>query len=148
MKPEGIYQDKLGDYVGVHSLVADHILSDPKRWDGREQYLPLLPDVIENSQEIWVGFMQFVKSGRVFIRKRYVKAYEIEKGRVVGVLVDTVKGQLEAFDIIRSEDLKGGRLRSGRLVYPTEEKVAAMSPHGHAPLAAGLRVRPSNSPAD
>lgn len=119
--PEGVYQDKLGDPVSVTGAVASHIIADPKRWDGREQYLPLLPDVIENSQEIWVGFMQFVESGRVFIRKRYVKAYEIEKGRVVGVLADTVKGKLEAFDIIRSEDLKGGRLRSGRLVYPTEE---------------------------
>jgi len=116
--PVGIYRDKLGDSVGVTEAVADHILEDQKRWDGREQYFPLVPDVIENSQEIWVGFMQFVNSGRVFIRKRYVKAYEIEKGRVVGVLADTAKGQMIAFDVIRSHDLTGGRLRSGRLLFP------------------------------
>ncbi len=117
--PEGMYQDKLGDTVSVTGAVADHIIDDPKRWDGREQYLPLLPDVIENSQEIWVGFMQIVDNDRVFLRKRYVKAYKIEKGRIVGVLADTVKGQMVAFDIINSKDLAGGRLRSGRLVYPS-----------------------------
>ena len=114
-----MYQDKLGDTVSVTGAVADHIIDDPKRWDGREQYLPLLPDVIENSQEIWVGFMQIVDNDRVFLRKRYVKAYKIEKGRIVGVLADTVKGQMVAFDIINSKDLAGGRLRSGRLVYPS-----------------------------
>lgn len=118
--PEGIYRDKLGDSVGVTGAVADHILEDQKRQDGREQYFPLIPDVIEDSQEIWVGFMQFVDSGRVFIRKRYVKAYEIGKGRVVGILADTVKGQMVAFDVIRSHDLTGGRLRSGRLLFPEE----------------------------
>jgi hypothetical protein len=118
--PEGSYQDMLGEATNVTQAVADHIIADQNRWDGREQYFPLIPDVIEKAQEVWVGFMQFADSGRVFLRKRYVKAYEVGKGRVVGVLADTVKGQLVAFDIIRSHDLTGGRLRSGRLIYPKE----------------------------
>ena len=120
--PEGVYTDKLGDYVNVTPAVAEHILAKPEtRWDGREQYLPLIPDVIKNPQEVWVGFMQFADSARVFLRKRYVKAYQIEKGRVVGVLVDAVKGQMVAIDVIRSENPRGGRLRSGRLIYPLPE---------------------------
>lgn len=120
--PEGIYRDKLGDYVNVTEVLADHILGTPDlRWDGREQYFPLIPDIIENPQEVWVGFIQYTDSGRVALRKRYVKAYDVGKGRIVGVLADTVKGQMTAFDMLRSKDMTGGRLRSGRLVYPTEE---------------------------
>lgn len=119
--PEGLYQDRLGSYVGVGQGISDHILEDPdKRWDGREQYSPLIPDLVGHSQEIWVGFMRHMDSGRVFLRKRYVKAYEIEKGRVIGLLADEIKGQMMSFDIIRSKDLTGGRLRSGRLLYPTK----------------------------
>lgn len=118
--PEGVYRDKLGDYTNVTQGIADHIIENPKRWDGREQYMPLIPDTIETAQEVWVGFIRFEDSGRVFLRRRYVKAYEIEKGRVVGVMADTVKGQLMAFDVINSSNMKGGRLRSGRLIYPAE----------------------------
>lgn len=116
--PEGVYQDKLGDYTNVTQIIADHVLEKPEtRWDGRERYWPLIPDIIENPQEIWVGFIKYVDSGRVALRKRYVKAYEIERGRLVGVLADTVKGQMTAFDTYHSKDMTGGRLRSGRLVY-------------------------------
>lgn len=119
--PEGIYRDPLGDYVTVTEALADHIVQDPKRWDGREKYFPLIPDIVKNAQEVWVGFIKYVDSGRVVLRKRYVKAYEIQKSRVVGVLADTVKGQMTAFDTFHSKDMTGGRLRSGRLVYPTEK---------------------------
>jgi len=115
--PEGIYKDRLGSYTSVTQALADHIIENEKRWDGRERYFPLIPDAIENSQEIWVGFIQFVDSGRVALRKRYVKAYDIEKGRIVGILADTVKGQTIAFDVINSDNMKGGRLRSGRLIF-------------------------------
>lgn len=118
--PEGTYTDPLGEYASVTQAVASHILADPDRWDGREQYFPLIPDVIEHPQEIWIGFMQFVDSGRVFLRRRYVKAYEVEDGSVVGVLADAVRGQAAAFDAIHSDNMSGGRLRSGRLVYPGE----------------------------
>lgn len=118
--PKGIYEDKLGDYVGVTDALADHILEDPaKRWDGRERYFPLIPDTITNSQEVWVGFIKYVDSGRVAVRKRYVKAYEIEAGRVVGVLADRVKGLMTMFDVFRSSNMTANRLRSGRLLYPT-----------------------------
>jgi len=119
--PEGIYRDILGEETSVTQALADHIIEKPGRWDGREQYFPLIPDVIEHAQEVWIGFIQFEDSGRVFLRKRYVKAYEIEKGRLVGVLADTIKGQMITFDAFQSKDLTGGRLRSGRLVYPTEK---------------------------
>lgn len=120
--PEGMYQDKLGEYVNVTQGIADHILENPeKRWDGREQYFPLIPDIIKNPQEIWVGFMQYIDSGKVYLRKRYVTAYEIEKGRVVGVIADEIKGQMTSFDAFHSTNITGGRLRAGRLVYPTEK---------------------------
>jgi len=115
--PEGIYKDSLGGYTSVTQALADHIIENKKRWDGREKYFPLIPDAIENSQEIWVGFIRFVDSGRVSLRKRYVKAYDIEKGRIIGILADTVKGQTIAFDVINSDNMKGGRLRSGRLIF-------------------------------
>jgi len=116
--PEGMYQDALGDFTNVTQTVAEHMIKNHKRWDGREKYFPLLPDAIENADEIWIGFMQFEEGGRVFLRKRYVKAYEIEKGRIVGILADCTREQMIAIDIINRENMTGGRLRSGRLVYP------------------------------
>jgi hypothetical protein len=118
--PEGIYPDVTGEPVNVTQAIADHILENKKRWDGRERYFPLIPDVISHAQEVWVGFIQAVNSGRVYLRRRYVKAYQYEKGRVAGVIADAVKGQIMAFDMIRSKDMSGGRLRSGRLIYPTK----------------------------
>lgn len=115
--PEGRYRDALGETVNVTQALANHLLEDPKRLDGRERYFPLIPDVVQNPLEMWVGFMRDKRSGRVYLRRRYVTAYQIEGGRVVGVLADTVKGQVTTFDAFRSTDMAGGRLRSGRLIY-------------------------------
>ncbi|MGB5156519.1 MAG: hypothetical protein WBN77_03670 [Desulfobacterales bacterium] len=65
--------------------------------------------------------MQYVDNGKVFLRKRYVKAYEIERGRVVGFLADETKGQMVSLDVFRSKDMASSRLRSGRLIYPGRE---------------------------
>jgi hypothetical protein len=117
--PEGIYTDVTGEAVNVTQKVVDHFLADVSRLEGgRQRYLPLLPDVIQNASEVWAGFIRHTGSGRVFLRRRYVRAYTVQKGRVVGVLAEVINGQIVAFDLIKSSDLKGGRLRSGRLVYP------------------------------
>lgn len=129
--PEGIYRDVLGEPIHVGQPVVDHILEDPeKRWKGREQYLPLIPHVLGQPQEVWITFVRH-ESGRYAIRRRYSVAYRTEsKPDVVGVLVDTVNGRLVAFDVIAGSNLRGGRLRSGRLLYPWPE--TATPPHGRA----------------
>jgi hypothetical protein len=116
--PVGVYEDVMGESLNVTQRVADHFLAKSSRLDGREQYLPLLPDVIANAAEVWVGFIKHIGSGRVYLRRRYVRAYNVGKGKTVGVLAEMINGQAYSFDLIKSDDLRGGRLRSGRLIYP------------------------------
>lgn len=121
--PVGTFQDVTGQWVNVTHAITDHILEDPeKRWNGREQYFPLIPYILRDPSELWFGFVRF-GDGSYAIRRRYVTAYAVgPKKRVVGVLADTIGGQLVAFDVIHGSNLTGGRLRYGRLAYPWEPR--------------------------
>ena len=116
--PEGVYTDKAGDPVDVGRAVVEHLLAKPERWNGREQYFPLIPHVIENPQEMWVTFIRYRWSGRFALRRKYFGLYEIEGGppRAFGVVVDTIDGRLVAFSAFDGKI--GGRLRTGRLAWP------------------------------
>jgi hypothetical protein len=117
--PEGIYTDRLGERVNVTQAIVDHILEKPEtRWNGREQYFPLIPDILSNPSEIWLGFVRH-QDGKYAIRRRYVTAYHVDenKNRMAGVLADTQDGNLVAFDVIHGSNLTGGRFRLGRLAH-------------------------------
>ncbi|MDY0063211.1 MAG: phage minor head protein [Myxococcota bacterium] len=117
--PAGIHEDRLGEQINVTDLVVDHILARPKkRWDGREQYFPLIPHILKDPDEIWVGFLKH-GSGLYSLRRRYYVRYIVEGQTAnTGVLVDTIDNQLMAFDVFFGKNPTGGNLRSGRLLYP------------------------------
>ena len=45
-----------GTRVQVGQAIVDHMLGGPARRDGREVFFPLIPELIEDPAEIWVGF--------------------------------------------------------------------------------------------
>jgi len=100
--PEGTYRDPLGHRVVVGQAIVDHMLADPeRRWDGREQYFPIIPELIEEPQEIWVGFARSIESGRVWLRRRYVRVARVKKGVVVGLVADLDDGNWSGMTFFR-----------------------------------------------
>ena len=93
--------------------IVDHILKDPaKRWNGREQYFTLIPELITDPYEIWVTFARSELSGRVALRRKYVKAIKIKGGRSVGLVAETQGGYwagLTFFTAISDTQPRSGR---------------------------------------
>lgn len=119
--PEGIYTDPLGQSVNIGSGIIDHWLEDSgARLTGRQRYLPLLPFVVQQPQEIWIGFIQW-PDGKVDLLRRYIAAYDFGASeRSVGVVADYVDGQWIGLTAFQDGRLGGGRLRSGRLLWSDE----------------------------
>lgn len=114
---EAAFTDPAGDKTLVTQAVVDHILSDPKRLDGREQYFPFIKELIEAPEEIWMGFAVSEVSGRVGVRKKYVKAIRLEKDTALGLYAETRNGLWVGGGFFRG-DLSGLRnLRKGRLLW-------------------------------
>ena len=96
---EAVLKDPLGEAVVVGLAIADHILDRLEtRWDGREAYFNFIPELIGDPAEIWVGFAVNELSGRVAIRRRYVKYMELPDKTVLGACAEVQDGFWVAWD--------------------------------------------------
>lgn len=113
-----ILTDPTGNRVNVGQAIVDHIMEAPeKRHDGRERYFPLIPEVIEDPDEIWVGFAKSSVSGRVSMRRRYVKLVQISKTEVVGLVTDQDGGAWSGMTFYRGQARGLNSLRQGIKAY-------------------------------
>lgn len=112
-----LFHDPTEAIVAVTQALVDHFMEDPaKRLPGRVEYLPLLPELVTDPEEIWIGFARSEISGRVGLRRRYVKLVDIGRRRTLGLICD-VDGRVVSgltFFVNRSAS---DALRSGYLVY-------------------------------
>ncbi|MDD5539207.1 MAG: phage minor head protein [Candidatus Marinimicrobia bacterium] len=115
--PEGVYEDRLGDYMNIDQEIAGYIMEMPERWDGRERFFPVIPDILKNPSEIYLGFVRDA-NGKVYLRKRYIKAY-IEGSTTIGLMVEGVRSRVNLIDTFQDKHLAD--VRSGRLIYPEAE---------------------------
>jgi hypothetical protein len=110
--------DPTGTPVRVTQALVDHILAKPdSRWDGRDAYFPLIRELIEDPQEIWINFAQSQVSGRVALRRKYVKLVSLDRDRVLGLYAEIENGQWVSGDMFRGSVSGLKNLRKGRLVY-------------------------------
>ncbi|MDW7643442.1 MAG: phage minor head protein [Desulfuromonadales bacterium] len=110
--------DPTGTPVRVTQALVDHILAEPdERWDGREAYFPLIRDLIEDPQEIWVNFARSELSGRVALRRKYVKAVRLSSNKVLGLYAEIENGHWVSGNMFRGGLTGASNLRKGRLVY-------------------------------
>lgn len=114
--PERIFTDPAGERVRVSRAIIDHILADPKRQDGREAFFPLIPELIEDPAEILVGFARSAESGRVELRRRYVRLIALAKDTTVALVADRDNGAWSGFTFLRGEARYVARLRRGAVV--------------------------------
>lgn len=117
-RDEAILEDPAGGHVLLGQAIVDHFMEDAARRDGRERYLPLLPELVTNPAEIWIGFAQSEASGRVALRRRYVKLVDIGGGRTLGLVADADGRVWSGYTFFISRDRRGSKnLRSGALLW-------------------------------
>jgi hypothetical protein len=114
---EAFLYDPLGEQVVASQAITDHMLAKASRMDGREAYFQFIPELIERPYEIWVNFAKHSASGRVALRKKYVKAIKIGKNRVIGLYAEIQNGLWVSGDFFREGLTGAGNLRKGRLLY-------------------------------
>jgi hypothetical protein len=111
--------DPSGAEVLLSDRVVEHWLESPKRRDGRERYLGLLREVIEQPFEIWVNFAQN-GLGKVSLRRYYVKTVRLDDDRTLTLIAEVLPGGIwGAFDFYRGRKPQL-RTRQGVLVWGRE----------------------------
>jgi len=118
---EVVIEDPTGNYVRLGQAIVDHMLESADRLDGRERYFPLLPYLVKDPAEIWIGWAESEISGRVAMRRRYVKLVDIGGGRVIGIVCDADGGEWSGLTFFRghSGPGAGANMRTGLKIYPS-----------------------------
>lgn len=94
--------------------LASHIDSS------RSIYLPLIIEALQDPYEVWLNFDKHTLTGKVTLRSRVLKAFDVGDGKVLLVSAQANKGMLEAWTVIPVDKKKANYLdkqRTGRLVY-------------------------------
>lgn len=92
-------------------VLAEHV--DP----ARARVIPLLPDVLDEPFEVWQSFERHKGTGRVVLRTRYVRAFDMPKKQGMVAVVEAIKGQLVGWTIIPTRLGYLERQRVGHLLY-------------------------------
>ena len=107
-----------GSRLSVGQAIVDHMLVRGGRLDGREAFFPLIPGLIEKPAEIWVGFAASTASGRVALRRRYVKLIRLDRTQTLGLIADLDGNRWSGFNFFRGRPAgQMSRLRQGLRIY-------------------------------
>lgn len=87
-------------------VIASRVLLEHLKEDGRERFLSLVPDLVANPFEIWVMPLKDTVTGRVTLRRRYLKSYQDERRRNLLLAAEVRKGVLEAWTMFETRDPK------------------------------------------
>jgi SPP1 gp7 family putative phage head morphogenesis protein len=101
------FTDPAGERVRATEAIAALIEAD----NGLVPWLPRLRETVEAPSEIWVGFLRSEASGRVLLRRRYVRRF-VEGSAVV----DIDRGLVTGLRVLGTALLE--RLRAGLLIWP------------------------------
>lgn len=121
-------RDPAGDQVLLTDRVLEHWLEKPSRLDGREKYLPLLAETIQDPFEIWANFARN-DLGQIGLRRYYVKRVDVTEGEgdarkkyALTVIAEVLPGGVwGSFDFFRGSKPQPSS-RQGLLVWGRAEK--------------------------
>lgn len=97
--------------VANAETLADHM--DP----ARANVAALLPDVLTDPFEVWQSFERHRGTGRVVLRTRYIRAFDMGEKSGVLVVLEALRGQLQGWTMIPVRRGYLERQRYGRLLY-------------------------------
>ncbi len=116
---EKIFTDPIGGKIKANTALIEHLLSTSKRVsDGRERFFPLIPELIEKPTEIWVSFARNTKTGKMIVRRRYVKLFKLEDNHTLVMVADQDNHHWSALTIYeRDQDKHLDGIRKGLRLY-------------------------------
>ncbi|MBI3447210.1 MAG: hypothetical protein HY055_18040 [Magnetospirillum sp.] len=123
---EAVLTDPLGERISVGQAIIDHMIEVPSRIDGRERFFPFIPELVEAPQEIWIGFAENTASGRVSIRRRYVRYVQIDKTLVIGLVADADGNRWSGMTFFRGSVSALKNLRTGLRIWQSDGTGAAI----------------------
>lgn len=113
-----IWRDPTGARISITDAIIEHWEEDVKRLSaGRERYLPFLREAVEEPFEIWVNWGRNDLTGKVSLRRRYIKGVQVGKNKIVTLIADAVGGKWVSFNNFTGGGTGKG-LRQGLLVWP------------------------------
>ena len=97
-----------------HDLLVSAVAIGNRLSVDQTPYLPLLPELIESPQEVWMGFARNRDTGKVSLWQRLIKLLDMDGGALL-LAAESRDGWLESFEASDAQAVN--RLRNGRLVY-------------------------------
>lgn len=109
-----------GDPVRVDAeALAAHMPLD------RAQFVPFLPEMIDDPYEIWLRFEQHAGTGKVVLRKRIIKRLDLDSEKSLVLVAQAAEGRMEAWTLVPSTNPEYvRRQRVGRLIWARDGKLA------------------------
>lgn len=87
----------------------------------RSEYIPLLDDTLSNPYEVWLSFERHKGTGKYALRSRIIKGYDLGKGRILLMVANSIKGELEGWTFLPTADKRYiQRQRVGELIYASD----------------------------
>ncbi|WP_374631805.1 phage minor head protein [Ferrovibrio sp.] len=115
------YVDPVGMVQRIDTGLAAKLAANKRTlFDHRERWFPLIPELIQQPQEVWVGFERNTETGRYRMRRRYFKNFALEGAEAgrLGVLIgEAVEGNWRLFSFLMRNDADYAAARTGRLIY-------------------------------
>lgn len=108
--------DPVGAVIALGQAIVDHILEKASRQDGRERFFLLIPSMITDPDEIWIGWAQG-PDGRVVLRRRYIRLVRIDSNKVIGMVCDADGRIWSGLTFFRGSATAAKGLRTGLRVY-------------------------------
>jgi SPP1 gp7 family putative phage head morphogenesis protein len=119
--PETIFMDPTGARVLINQTLIDHYMEHDNPFDGRDRFFPFIPELIENPQEIWVGFATNDETGKVELRRRYLRIIELNKDRRLILVTDIEAGLWRTVTFNMESRGQMTTVRTGLLIYKGDE---------------------------
>jgi hypothetical protein len=113
---QAVLLDPSGARVMLSDAIVEHWLEKPgTRLAGRERYLPLLREVIEDPAEIWVSWA-VNGNGRYALRRYYLKRFDLADGKTLTLIAEASGGIWTTFNFMVGRTAQA-KNREGLLVY-------------------------------
>ncbi len=116
-------KEKVYSFTGENGFTYDLLVNAATLIDhidlNRTPYLPFLPEVLTDPQEVWLRFDQHKGTGKVVLRQRIIKMLPLGKGKK-GLLVifEARNGWIEAWTMMPISSWNYvNKQRSGQLMY-------------------------------
>lgn len=100
------------------SVIAENLGKHFRNDLERTAYIPFIPEVLENPYEIWLVPCEEEKTGRVELRRVYIKGLAMDKNHYGWMVTEFRKGELwNVTYVVSSQETKQRKNRKGVLVW-------------------------------